>query len=120
LFLPITLFGYYFIGRNRLQLCFLFLASTFFYAYWSATYVFLLLFTVVLDFYIAKAIFLSQRQKRRKLLLLTSVVLNLSILGFFKYYGFFTSSLKSLILPKGSSESLLPLLQLALPIGISF
>lgn len=120
LFLPITLLGYYSIRNKRAQLVFLFLASTFFYAYWSTAYVLLLLFTVVLDFYIAKAIFLTQEQKKRKRLLLTSIVLNLSILAFFKYYDFFSSSLNQLALGVGSESPFLPMLHLVLPIGISF
>lgn len=119
-FLPLTLAGYYGISSKRLQLVFLFLASTFFYAYWSATYVLLLLFTVVLDFYIAKAIFLAESPKKRKQLLLTSIVLNLSILAFFKYYLFFATSFNDLASALGSPNTLLPIFQLVLPIGISF
>jgi alginate O-acetyltransferase complex protein AlgI len=120
LFLPFTLLGYYLIRNKRLQLVFLFLASTFFYAYWSTAYVFLLLFTVVLDFYIAKAIFLSQDAKNRKRLLLTSIILNLSILAFFKYYTFIATSINDLSAVFGPQQTLLPLFQLVLPIGISF
>jgi alginate O-acetyltransferase complex protein AlgI len=120
LFLPITLLGYYFISKKRLQLWFLFSSSVFFYAYWSKVYVFLLLFTVVLDFYIAKAIFNNEDPKKRKRLLLTSVIINLSILGFFKYYGFFATSLNGVISLTSSHSNLLPVLHLILPIGISF
>lgn len=119
-FLPITLLGYYFISSKKYQLPFLFLASVFFYAYWSTTYVFLLLFTVVLDFYIAKAIFLTENQKRKKALLLTSMLTNLTILIFFKYYNFFTENLNGIITATAIPSPLLPTLHLILPIGISF
>lgn len=120
LFLPLTLLGYYLISKKNLQLWFLFLSSVFFYAYWSTVYVFLLLFTVVLDFYIAKAIYYTKTQKMRKTLLLISVVANLSVLGFFKYYNFFADSLNGLFHVGGGQGSILPALQLVLPIGISF
>ncbi|WP_415062029.1 MBOAT family O-acyltransferase [Bdellovibrio sp.] len=120
LFLPLTLLGYYLISKKNLQLWFLFLSSVFFYAYWSTVYVFLLLFTVVLDFYIAKAIYYAKTQKMRKALLLISVVANLSVLGFFKYYNFFADSLNGLFHVGGGQGSILPALQLVLPIGISF
>lgn len=118
-FLPLTLLGYYFISHKRAQLWFLFFSSVAFYAYWSSAYVLLLLFTVVLDFYIAKAIFYAESQLQRKALLISSVVVNLSILGFFKYYNFFADSLNASVTAFGGS-SLLPSLQLVLPIGISF
>lgn len=119
LFLPFTLLGYYWITKKNLQLWFLFLASVFFYCYWSTIYVFLLLFTVVLDFYLAKAIFMTSSGSRRKFFLLTSMITNLGILGFFKYYDFFATSLNGAISLTGSS-GLLPILNLVLPIGISF
>lgn len=120
LFLPITLLGYYLITKKKLQLWFLFFSSVFFYAYWSTTYVFLLLFTVVLDFYIANRIYYAKNQKTRKALLLTSMIANLSILGFFKYYNFFADSLNGLFTSMGMHPSFLPTFNLILPIGISF
>lgn len=119
LFLPITLLGYYLISRKQLQLWFLLLASLFFYCYWSTTYVFLLLFTVVLDFYIARAIYQARTQKARKGLLLTSVICNLGILGFFKYFNFFAESINGFFTLAGRGAPL-PYTHLILPIGISF
>lgn len=120
LFLPLTLLGYYLIKNKKLQLWFLFLSSVFFYCYWSTTYVFLLLFTVVLDFYLANRIFYAKRSEVRKALLLTSIIANLSILGFFKYYNFFAGSVNGLFSGLGVEAGLLPTFNLILPIGISF
>lgn len=129
IFLPITLLGYYLISHRRAQLLFLFLASVFFYAYWSKIYVFLLLLTVALDFYVAKAIFYSTSQRQRKFLLFTSMSINLSILGFFKYYNFFAQNINTTLawLPESvlqlsnAGALQLPVFsQLVLPIGISF
>ncbi|HWU42638.1 MAG TPA: MBOAT family O-acyltransferase, partial [Bdellovibrio sp.] len=102
-----------------MQLWFLLLASLFFYCYWSTTYVFLLLFTVVLDFYIAKNIAKAESPARRKALLLTSMICNLSILGFFKYFNFFAESINGLFSMAGAAEPL-PYTHVILPIGISF
>ncbi len=118
-FLPTVLLGYYLISRKRLQLWFLLFASLFFYCYWSTTYVFLLLFTVILDFYIAKAIYQAPTQRRRKVLLVSSVICNLSILGFFKYYNFFSESVNAVFASLGFNQEL-PYTHLILPIGISF
>lgn len=118
LFLPLTLLGYYLIKHKRSQLWFLFLTSVFFYCYWSTVYVFLLLFTVVLDFYVAKYIFTASTQRQRKLLLVLSMGCNLSILAFFKYYNFFADSVNGLSHLAGVPE--IPTLNLILPIGISF
>ncbi|WP_413561314.1 MBOAT family O-acyltransferase [Bdellovibrio sp. HCB209] len=120
LFLPLTLLGYYLITKKNLQLWFLFFSSVVFYAYWSKTYVFLLLFTVALDFYLAKGIYYARTQRMRKGLLLTSVISNLSILGFFKYYNFFAESVNGVFQGAGVSQEMLPHLALVLPIGISF
>ncbi|HEX7674241.1 MAG TPA: MBOAT family O-acyltransferase [Bdellovibrio sp.] len=119
-FLPITLMGYYLIRNKFYQQCFLLLSSVVFYCYWSTTYVFLLFFTVILDFYIARAIDKAKTQKARKAFLLTSLIANLSILGFFKYYNFFADSMNGLVSLVGAGEKALPALNLILPIGISF
>jgi alginate O-acetyltransferase complex protein AlgI len=119
-FLPITLLGFYFISRKTLQLSFLLACSIFFYAYWSTTYVFFLLFTVVLDFYVARTIFKTTDVKKRKLLLFTSMFINLSILGFFKYYNLLANTINSLVSTATSYDSIVPVLSLILPIGISF
>ena len=119
-FLPLTLLGYYGIRKKIAQQWFLLASSVVFYCYWSTTYVFLLFFTVILDFYIARAIYHAQTQKQRKILLLTSVISNLTILGFFKYYNFFADSVNGLAKVSGAGEASLPSLHLILPIGISF
>ncbi len=119
LYLPITLLGYYLIKKKNLQLWFLFFSSVFFYAYWSTTYVFLLLFTVALDFFLANRIFESKNQKTKKHLLLASVFINLGVLGFFKYYNFFADSADGLIHFLGGNSNI-PNFDLILPIGISF
>ncbi len=116
-----VLLGYYLIPKRRAQLTFLLLASLGFYSYWSAKLVFFLIFTVIVDFYVARGIYNSETKYRKRLLLLFSVIINLSILFFFKYYNLFADSLNSLAsLLHGAPITGLPILSIVLPIGISF
>jgi len=119
-FLPITLLGFYLIPKRQNQLLFLLIASIAFYCYWSTRLVFFLLFTVVLDFYIARAIFNSETKFKKRLLLIISICTNLTILGFFKYYNLFADSINSIAAFSGINHGLVPILNLVLPIGISF
>lgn len=119
-FLPITLIGYYVIPQRRFQLFFLLLCSIAFYAYWSSKLVLLLLFTVVLDFYVAKNIFYAKTHQKKKALLLLSICTNLSILAFCKYYNLFADTINSLHHLGGDAGNIVPILNLILPIGISF
>ncbi len=120
-FLPMVLFAYYLIPKRRAQLSFLLLASLGFYSYWSAKLVFFLIFTVVFDFYVAREIYRTKSKPRKRLLLVLSVVVNLSILFFFKYYNLFAESINAIVsLTNGSPITQLPILAIVLPIGISF
>lgn len=112
-FLPLVLIGYYTLRPAKLQLAFLLLASLSFYAYWSVPYLALLIFTFLLDFCIAAAIFRSENAGRRKLLLMASVAANIGILFFFKYYALIADTVNQF-------GAVLPQLVLVLPIGISF
>jgi len=99
--------------RNGLLL----LASYFFYGFWSPPFVILLLVSTLVDFYMARAISRSDDAKTRKQLLSVSVIVNLGILGFFKYFNFFIDS-ALMILPPDSFVA--PSLEVILPVGISF
>ncbi len=121
LFLPLALIGFYQIRNRQHQLVFLFLSSIVFYSYWSFKYVFLLLFTVVFDFYIAKAIGTESSQIKKKKLLLFSIITNLSILFMFKYFNFFISAADGIYHMFSPSAAPLGLsFNVILPIGISF
>ena len=123
LFLKFFLIFYllYLLTRNHLkwQNRLLLAASYIFYAAWDWRFLFLLFFTTFLDFIIAQKIFDSQSQRQRKALLALSVVANLGVLGFFKYFNFFTENLSFLMEHLGFHGTF-KLLRVALPIGISF
>ena len=100
-------------GQNRLLL----VGSYFFYAAWDYRFCLLLLTTTVVDYTVGMR--LHRMPRYRKQLLLTSVGINLTILGFFKYFNFFTESFTALLGSIGLT--LHPFtLQIVLPVGISF
>ncbi len=103
-------------GRRKL---FLLLASWFFYAQWDWRFVALLIASAVLNWGVAVLIDRSDAAGRRKLLVGLGVAANLLILGFFKYYGFFVEQAGDLLTRFGWERDL-PLLQIVLPVGISF
>ena len=90
-------------------------ASYVFYMWWDVRFVALILTSTLIDF--ALGLLLERAAgRRRKVLLIISLVVNLGILGFFKYYNFFATSLADLLrIPHNSF-----VLQIVLPVGISF
>ncbi len=98
---------------------FMLAASLFFYGFVDARWVLLLLFSIVANQVAATLISRSDSAARRKQLLIAVVIINLGILGVFKYFDFFAGSLNS-VLSKVGLGAPLPLLELVLPIGISF
>jgi alginate O-acetyltransferase complex protein AlgI len=93
----------------------LLLASYVFYMWWDPRFIVLILTSTIVDYYLG--IFLETATgRRKKLLLIVSLVVNLGILGFFKYYDFFAGSLAALLRIPPSSV----VLQIVLPVGVSF
>jgi len=106
------------IGRsNKVRKIILLIASYYFYAYWDWRFLGLLLITTFSDYYIGKCLSKSVTPRRCKLLIITSLLINLSILASFKYYNFFVSSLQHLLTPIGLHVGTLSII---LPLGISF
>ena len=115
-FLPEVLILYYAAPR-KLRNVILLLFSLFFYAWGEPKYVFLMLFTITLDFFIGRGIDRAKKagnQKKAKGFLLVSIITDLSILGFFKYADFLIGTVNTL------TGAGIPLLGIPLPIGISF
>jgi alginate O-acetyltransferase complex protein AlgI len=101
--------------QNRLLL----LASYIFYGYWNWKFLSLLLISTALDYICGLEIYKSGKPERKKLFLYFSIFGNLIILGFFKYYNFFTANLQALLNLLGLSIQ--PYwINIILPIGISF
>ena len=120
IFLPVVFCFYWFIFNKSLrsQNILLLVASYFFYGWWSYKFLGLLILSTVLDycygFWVA-----SPNKKKAKIFLTLSIVNNLGILGVFKYYNFFISQFQKGL--EGFGVYTHPfLLDVALPIGISF
>ena len=102
-------------GQNRLLLA----ASYLFYGAWDWRFLFLLVFSTGLDFLFARALGRSSAPRARRGWVAASIVLNLSILGFFKYFNFFIDSF-AVLLEAFGLHAALPALRIVLPVGISF
>ena len=112
-FLPVVLIGYYLCGKNAKNY-WLLLASLFFYSWGEPKYV-LLMFTLIVINYICG---LLLARDHNRYLLCATVIFNLGILGYFKYFNFLMETVNAVLsLIGGQSVSLN---QIALPIGISF
>ena len=119
---PIFLFvvlGVYYCLRLRAQNVWLLVASYVFYGAWDWRFLFLLAVSTVIDFFVGKAMGATEDEHRRKLLLGISLTANLGILGFFKYFNFFIDSAAALLQSAGFQPHL-PVLNIVLPVGISF
>lgn len=92
----------------------LLVASLFFYAWGEPTYVFLMLVSIFLNYLLGLAVHHSSTVYRKKVVIAVAVIVNIGILGFYKYANFFIDNVNALF---GTS---LVLQDIPLPIGISF
>ena len=114
IFLPIMLL-LYFIVPSKFKNAIMILASLVFFAWGEIRYIFIMLVLAVMDFVCGKQIAKYQNNKKKKILfLMINVIVNLGILFFFKYADFIISNINNLT---GLS---IPLLNIPLPIGVSF
>lgn len=102
----------YFMLRPALQNYFLLLASLFFYAWGEPKYLLIMLSVIAINYF--AGISINYYAQHKKFILALSILLNLAILGFFKYTDFLIENINLIF------KSNFPLLHIALPIGISF
>jgi D-alanyl-lipoteichoic acid acyltransferase DltB (MBOAT superfamily) len=121
IFLPIVFILYWCVTNNNLKLQNLLIvaASYLFYGWWDWRFLFLILFSTIVDYSVGMALKTESNQTKRKVLLWISILVNLGFLGFFKYYNFFLENFVTTfsffgnpINPQG--------LNIILPVGISF
>lgn len=113
-YLPLVLLGYYICPKKGRNL-FLLIASLVFYAWGEPKYVFLMIFSILINYVFGRLMDKNRgRQKRMKLLLVLSVVIDLGLLSVFKYTDFVITNVNAIF---GANFDLL---NIALPIGISF
>ena len=120
-FLPIVFILYWFATNKSLkyQNILLLISSYFFYACWDWRFLFLLVFSTLLDYYTGIKMSDSKNQNAKKFWLWLSISVNLGFLGFFKYYNFFTESFSEAISHLGLQVNPWTL-KVILPVGISF
>jgi alginate O-acetyltransferase complex protein AlgI len=121
IFLPIVFLLYWFIVQKNLKLqnALIVFASYVFYGWWDWRFLSLIIFSTVVDYIIGQRLRTENKQPKRKLLLWTSIIVNLGFLGFFKYYNFFLENFVdafSLFGMQINANSL----NIILPVGISF
>ena len=115
LFLPVV-FALFWIFRSKEQRYLLLTVSGYvFYGYWNWRFCFLLLFSSLVSFFVALLVVRTDDPRRRRMWVFLSIAVDLSLLGFFKYYNFFASSVHA-VMPAAAP----PMLHIVLPIGISF
>jgi len=120
-FLPIVFLLYWFAtkGNLKVQNILLLVSSYFFYACWDWRFMFLLIFSTVLDYFTGIKIHEATNQKKKLFWLWLSIGINLGFLGVFKYYNFFATSFAEGLTLLGFKANFNSL-QLILPVGISF
>ena len=116
-FLPIFFLLYYLADKrfkNAIILC----GSVFFYAWGAPVFIFVLLATTVIDFYIVRLMASRTGKRQRVALMCVSVCINLGLLFYFKYSNFFVENINHIFSRIGIKE--IAWVKLMLPIGISF
>lgn len=119
LFLTIVVLVYWRLhwrGQNKLLLA----ASYFFYGWWDWRFLLLMIASTTIDYYIARKLEDTEDPRSRKAFLIASLLLNFTILGFFKYFNFFLDSTSHVLTVLGVHNIPRGLLGILLPPGISF
>jgi D-alanyl-lipoteichoic acid acyltransferase DltB (MBOAT superfamily) len=121
IFLPIVFFLYWFAAKNNLkrQNLFLLAASYYFYSCWDWRFLFLLVFSTVLDFYTGIKMSDAKTKKNKLFWFWLSISINIGFLGIFKYYNFFATSFAESLSHLGFIVNPWTL-SVILPVGISF
>lgn len=121
IFLPLVFLLYWLVTNKnlRLQNILLLLASYYFYACWDWRFLFLLMFSTLLDYCTGLKMQEAENQKGKRFWFWLSITINLGFLGVFKYYNFFAQSFAEAISHVGLQVNPWTL-QVILPVGISF
>ena len=120
-FLPIVFILYWFVANRNIQLQnLLIVASSYlFYGWWDWKFLSLILFSTLVDYLVGIGLSKNENKTNRKILLWTSILVNLGFLAFFKYYNFFIDNFTSAFSFFGK-EININSLHIILPVGISF
>lgn len=121
MFLPIIFILYWYVTNKNLrsQNLLIVISSYIFYGWWDWRFLSLILFSTIVDYLIGISLSKQENQTKRKMLLWTSILVNLGFLGFFKYYNFFLDNFITAFSFFGT-EINANSLNIILPVGISF
>ncbi len=121
IFLPLVFFLYWFVTNKSLksQNLLILIVSYVFYGWWDWRFLSLIAFSSLVDFLVGIQMTKTSKPLSRKLLLALSIGVNLSFLGFFKYFNFFAESFSDAFTLFGNSFDPVQL-KIVLPVGISF
>ncbi len=121
IFLPIVFILFWLLQRGKLeyQNRLLLIASYIFYAGWDLRFLFLLIFSTVLDYYTGIKMAESETKNQKKIWFWLSISINLGFLGVFKYFNFFATSFSEALSHLGMQVNAWSL-KVILPVGISF
>lgn len=121
IFLPIIFLLYWFVFNKRIshQNFFLFVVSYIFYGWWDWRFLSLIFFSSIVDYFLALEISGTIDPRKRRGFLAISLIVNLGVLGFFKYFNFFAESFADLFQMLGFRPDFVTL-NIILPVGISF
>ncbi|MGE5795243.1 MAG: MBOAT family O-acyltransferase, partial [Ignavibacteria bacterium] len=117
-FLPVVLIFYY-VFSHRVQNIWLLIASYFFYGWWDWRFLILIFISTSVDYFSALFIYNNTEEKKRKIGFYASIVVNLGLLGVFKYFNFFIDNFVALGSAVGINLNT-PVMRLIPPVGISF
>ncbi|TSE04843.1 MBOAT family O-acyltransferase [Aquimarina algiphila] len=122
IFLSLVFIGYWFVVYKnlRLQNILLLVASYVFYGWWDWRFLSLIALSTIIDYTAGFRIYESEEKSIKKRWLWVSIIFNLGMLGFFKYYNFFIDSWIDLFAAMGYELQSTWTLQIILPVGISF
>lgn len=116
-FLPLFILIYSIVDKSLKNYVIL-IASLIFYAWGAPKFIFILLASCVINFFVVRRITADLTPLKKKLYLIASIAINLGLLFYFKYANFFIDTVNSLLSFGGGSE--ITWTRIALPIGISF
>ena len=121
-FLSTVYIMYWFVFKKdlKLQNLLILISSYFFYGWWDWRFLSLIFLSTVVDYFVGLKIYDSQDNKVKKTYLWISILFNVGLLGFFKYFNFFIDSWIDLLGSFGYEQKSVWTLNIILPLGISF
>ena len=118
-FLPVTYLTYWSLKTTRWRQACLTISGYIFYGYWGPRYCLLMAFTTLVSYCAGRGLLSSKTPHARRFFLIAPITIDLTVLAFFKYAGFFARSVDDVFTLSGFNAPF-PILSIVLPIGISF